>query len=159
MRSLPLHHLWRVVWSWWSIVIWSIIMMINCYMIYGKLQVLLWRLLFLFHHLDHHRSWGHDAQYIWWGWKWALCFCLFQISSLVLNFIEKESCERPSLIQKSLYPDKGFYMLISTFYILAGLAFTSTIIEIIRYIWNCHPYGILSDCKILSTQCVNISIL
>ena len=122
------------LWSWWSIVIWFIIMIIYCYMICGKLKVLLWRLLFLFHHLDHHRSWGHDAQYIWWGWKWALCFCLFQISSLVLNFIEKESYERPILIQKSLYPDKGFYMLISTFYILAGLAFTSTIIEIIRYI-------------------------
>ena len=147
MRSLPLHHLWRVV---WSIVIWSIIMMNKSYMIYDhddsyltyvKLQVLLWRLLFLFHHLDHHWSWGHDAQYIWWGWKWALCFCLFQISSLILNFMEKESWERPFLIQKSLYPDKGFYMLISTFYILAGLAFTSTIIEIIRYILKCHPCG------------------
>ena len=31
--------------------------------------------------------------------------------------------------------DKGFYMLISTFYILAGLAFTSTIIEIIRQVF------------------------
>ena len=33
-----------------------------------------------------------------------------------------------------LHTDKGFYMLISTFYILAGLAFTSTIIEIIRQV-------------------------
>ena len=45
-------------------------------------------------------------------------------------------CTRIIYFYIQIYSDKGFYMLISTFYILAGLAFTSTIIEIIRQVWK-----------------------
>ena len=32
----------------------------------------------------------------------------------------------------SSVPDKGFYMMLCTIYILVGLAFTTTIIELVR---------------------------
>ena len=153
MRSLPLHHLWRVV---------HMILMVNCCMIYNHDDQLLYDLWSWWSTViwstENFRSF-FDAFYFCFITSTTIglgdmtpsisggaeselfIFASFEKSSIILNFIVKESCEMPILIQKSLYPDKGFYMLISTFYILAGLAFTSTIIEIIRYILKCHPCG------------------
>ena len=38
----------------------------------SNLQVILWRVLFLFHHLNNHWTRGHDAKHIWGCWKWVV---------------------------------------------------------------------------------------
>ena len=47
-----------------------------------NLQVILRCLLFLFHHLNNHWTWGHDTKHIWWCRKWVGC------SLLIKDFVE-----------------------------------------------------------------------
>ena len=104
-------------------------------------KVLLWRVLFLFHHLHYDWTGGHDTQHIWRCWKWV--FRPQMLNDVMFGHLFSQKillwgkwCTRIIYFYIQIYSDKGFYMLISTFYILAGLAFTSTIIEIIRQVWK-----------------------
>ena len=68
-------------------------------------------ILLLFHHFHNNRLRGPDAKYR--GRRYLQLF---------ICTLSYDNCDA----------DKGFYMIICTVYIFLGLAFTSTIIEIVR---------------------------